>query len=136
MRHPEEVERRPDRIPDVRYPGGMSAEKNSGWEIPGWNVSGEEFRIGDTRVECQRGRIPDGRYLGGMSVEKNSGWEIPGWNVDGKEFRMGDTRVECRRGRIPDGRCPSGMSDATCRKGEGATRQFLGRIPQDQSLDL
>ena len=25
--------------------------------------------------------------------------------------------------------CPGGMSDATCRKGEGATWQFLGRIP-------
>ena len=29
----------------------------------------------------------------------------------------------------PDVICPGGMSDATCRKGEGATRQFLGRIP-------
>ena len=30
---------------NVRYPGGMSAEKNSGWEMPGWNVGGEEFRM-------------------------------------------------------------------------------------------
>ena len=50
-KYPEKVERRPDRIPDVRYPGGMSAGKNSGWEIPGWNVDGEEFRMGDVRVE-------------------------------------------------------------------------------------
>ena len=28
---------------NVRYPGGMSAEKNSECEIPGWNVGGEEF---------------------------------------------------------------------------------------------
>ena len=45
VRYPEKVERRPDRILDVRYPGGMSAEKNSRCEIPGWNVSGEEFRM-------------------------------------------------------------------------------------------
>ena len=44
-RYPEKVERRPDRILDVRYPSGMSAEKNSGCEIPGWNVGGEEFRM-------------------------------------------------------------------------------------------
>ena len=43
VRYPGKVERRPDRIPDVRYPGGISTEKNSGCEIPGWNVSGEEF---------------------------------------------------------------------------------------------
>ena len=29
---------------------------------------------------------------------------------------------------------PGGMSDATCRKGEGAKRHFLGRIPQSGSL--
>ena len=44
-RYPGKVERRRDRIPDVRYPDGMSAEKNSGWEIPGWNVGEEEFRM-------------------------------------------------------------------------------------------
>ena len=44
-KYPEKVERRPDRIPDVRYSGGMSAEKNSGCEIPEWNVGGEEFRM-------------------------------------------------------------------------------------------
>ena len=31
------VECRRRKIPDVRYPGGMSAEKNSGCDIPGWN---------------------------------------------------------------------------------------------------
>ena len=30
---------------NVRCPGGMSAEKNSGCEIPRWNVGGEEFRM-------------------------------------------------------------------------------------------
>ena len=45
VRYPERVERRADRIPDVRYPDGMSAEKNFGWEIPGWNVGEEEFRM-------------------------------------------------------------------------------------------
>ena len=30
----------------------------------------------------------------------------------------------------PDVICPGGMSDATCRNGEEATLQFLGRIPQ------
>ena len=30
---------------NVRYPGGMWAEKNSGCEIPRWNVGGEEFRM-------------------------------------------------------------------------------------------
>ena len=45
VRYPEMVERRADRIPDVRYPDGMSAEKNSRWEIPGWNVGEEEFRM-------------------------------------------------------------------------------------------
>ena len=30
---------------NVRYSGGMSAEKSSGCEIPGWNVGGEEFRM-------------------------------------------------------------------------------------------
>ena len=34
-RYPGKVERRPDRIPDVRYPGGMSVEKNSGCETSG-----------------------------------------------------------------------------------------------------
>ena len=44
-KYPEKVERWLDRIPDVKYLGGMPAEKNSGCEIPGWNVGGEEFRM-------------------------------------------------------------------------------------------
>ena len=28
------------RIPDVRHPGGMSTEQNSGCETSGWNVDG------------------------------------------------------------------------------------------------
>ena len=30
---------------NVRYPSGMLTEKNSGCEMPGWNVGGEEFRM-------------------------------------------------------------------------------------------
>ena len=72
----------------MRYPGGMSAGKNSGCDMSGWNVSGEEFLMLDTRVECRRGRIPDVRYPGEMSVGKNSGCEMSGWNVGGEKFRM------------------------------------------------
>ena len=43
VRYPEKVERRPD--PDVRYPGGMAAEKNFGCETSGWNDGGGEFRM-------------------------------------------------------------------------------------------
>ncbi|WKA00060.1 hypothetical protein VitviT2T_018452 [Vitis vinifera] len=71
------VERRPDRIPDARYPGKVERRPD---------------RISDVRypekVECRRGRIPDVRYPGGMSAGKNSGCEILGWNVGGEEFRM------------------------------------------------
>ena len=45
VRYPKKVERRRRRIPDMRYPGGMLAGKNSGCEIPEWNVDGEEFRM-------------------------------------------------------------------------------------------
>nr|CAN84069.1 hypothetical protein VITISV_017251 [Vitis vinifera] len=31
--------------PDVKYPDGMSAEKNSGCETSGWNVGRAEFRM-------------------------------------------------------------------------------------------
>ena len=37
VKHPEKVERWPGRIPDVRHPGGMSAEQNSGCDTSGWN---------------------------------------------------------------------------------------------------
>ena len=65
-KYPKNVERRPDRIPDVRYPGGMSTEKNSGCEMSGWNE-----------------------------------------------------------------RCHVSQEAVCVSKGEGATRQFLGRIPQE-----
>ena len=45
MGYPEKVEHRPDRIPDVRHPSGMSTEKNSGCDMSGWNVGGEEFQM-------------------------------------------------------------------------------------------
>ena len=41
---------------NVRYPGGMSAEKNSECEMPRWNVGGDEFRM------CPQRRIPDVRH--------------------------------------------------------------------------
>ena len=39
------VECRLSRIPDVRHPGGMSAEQNSECETSGWNVGGAKFRM-------------------------------------------------------------------------------------------
>ena len=45
VRYPEKAKRRPDKIAAVRYSGGMLTEKNSGCEIFGWNVGGEEFRM-------------------------------------------------------------------------------------------
>ena len=33
------------RIPDVRHSDGMTAQRNSGCEIPGWNGGGEGFRV-------------------------------------------------------------------------------------------
>ena len=54
MRHPEKVERRPGRIPDVRHPD---------------------------KVERWPGRIPDVRYQDGMMAEKDSGCETSRWNV-------------------------------------------------------
>ena len=33
------------RIPDVRHPGGMSAQQNSGCKTSGWNVGATEFRM-------------------------------------------------------------------------------------------
>ena len=62
----------------MRYSGGMLTEKNSGCEIFGWNVSGEEFRMGDIQMECRWGRIPHVRYPSGLSAGKNSGCEILG----------------------------------------------------------
>ena len=58
VRHPEKVERRPNRIPDVRYPE---------------NVGGEGFRMRDVRVEW---------------AMKNPGCEMSGWNGSGEEFRI------------------------------------------------
>ena len=64
LRMKKKVERRPDRIPDVRYP-----EKVERWPD----------RIPDVRhsekVEHQPDRIPDVRYPDGMSAGRNSGCE-------------------------------------------------------------
>ena len=74
MRHPEKVERRLDRVPDVRYQGGMATEKNSGCKTSGWNVGREEFR---------GVRHPDG-----MEAKKDSGCETSEWNGGREGFRM------------------------------------------------
>ncbi|RVW72359.1 hypothetical protein CK203_056244 [Vitis vinifera] len=44
-KYPENVERHPARIMDVRHPGGMAAEQNFECETSGWNGSGAEFRM-------------------------------------------------------------------------------------------
>ena len=66
------VECRRSRIPDVRHPGGMSAEQNSGCETSSWNVGGAEFWMWDIWVECRRSRIPDVIHPGGMSTATRS----------------------------------------------------------------
>ena len=45
--YPEKVERRPGRIPDVIYPEKVERRpgRNSGCDMSGWNVGGEEFRM-------------------------------------------------------------------------------------------
>nr|CAN65564.1 hypothetical protein VITISV_030136 [Vitis vinifera] len=78
LRMKKKVERRPDRIPDVRYP-----EKVERWPD----------RIPDVRhsekVEHQPDRIPDVRYPDGMSAEKNSGWRYPGGMSAKENFGCG-----------------------------------------------
>ena len=61
LRMEKKVERRPDKIPDARYPG---------------------------KVESRSGRVLDVRYPNGMAAEKNSGCETSGWNGCGEEFRV------------------------------------------------
>ena len=73
-------ERRPDRVPDVRHPGGMSAEKNSGCEMSRWNGGGE--RIPD--VICPSG-MGDGKRI--LDVI------CPGGMAAREEFRMRDIRI-------------------------------------------
>ena len=71
------MERRPDRVPDARYPGKVERRPD---------------RIPDVRypekVERRPDRIPDVRYPDGMSAGKNFGCEISGWNVGEEEFWM------------------------------------------------
>ena len=78
------MERRPDGIPDARYP-----EK----------VERRSDRISDVRysekVERRPNIISDVRCPGGMSVGKSSGCDISWWNVGGK--------------RNPDAICPGEM---------------------------
>ena len=94
LRHPEKGKCRSDRIPDVRYPGGMSAEKESGCDMSGWNVGGRtEFRM-----ECRWRRSPDVICPDGMLRGRT-------------EFRMRYVRVKCRRRRSPDMICPDGIPD-------------------------
>ena len=58
VKHPNKVERWPDRIVAVRHSGGISAEKNSGCEMSGWNVGGATCRKGKGATRQFLGRIP------------------------------------------------------------------------------
>ena len=58
VKHPDKVERWPGIIAAVRHPGGMSAEKNSGCEMSGWNVGGATCRKGEGVTRQFLGRIP------------------------------------------------------------------------------
>ena len=53
------MECRRRRIPDVKHPGGMAAEHNSGCDTSRWNFGRDEFRMWDIQVECRRSRILD-----------------------------------------------------------------------------
>ena len=73
-RYPRKMERRSGRIPDVRHPGGVLAEKNSGCETFG--------------VECWQRKVPSVSHPGGMLAEENFGCVTSGWNGDGEGFRV------------------------------------------------
>ena len=112
LRMEKKVERRPDRIPDVRYPGKVEPRRTRFrmWDIRRrWNVGRVEFRMWDIRVECRRRRIPDMSHPDGMVAEKNSECETSGWNGGGEGFQVWDIRMEWRWRRIPDVRHPDGM---------------------------
>ena len=67
LRMKKNVERRSDRIPDVRYPEKVERRRR---RIP-------DVRHPD-KVERWPGRIPDVRHPGGMSTEKNFRCETSG----------------------------------------------------------
>ncbi|WKA05420.1 hypothetical protein VitviT2T_023388 [Vitis vinifera] len=67
------------KIPDVRYPDGMSAER--------------EFRMRDIRMECRRRRNPDVRHLGGMRRGRFPDAICPG-EMRREGFQMRYVRVE------------------------------------------
>ena len=92
MRYSGKVERQLDRIPDVRYPEKVERRpgRNSGCDMSGWNVDGEEFRMRYVQVECRREEFRMRYVRVECRGEKNSGCEIPGrkWDVGRTEFRM------------------------------------------------
>ena len=88
-------ERRPDRVPDVRHPGGMSAEKNSGCEMSRWNGGGGK-NFGCDMFGWNGGgeRIPDVICPSGMGDgERILDVICPGGMAAREEFRMRDIRI-------------------------------------------
>ena len=59
-RYSGKMESRPGRVPGVRHPDEMAAQKDSGCETSGWNGGEEEIRVRGTRIEWQHRRISDG----------------------------------------------------------------------------
>ena len=78
------------------------------------------------KVERQPDRIAAVRYPEKVRCRSD---RIAAVRHSDKVERWPDPNVRYPGGMSENFR-PGGMSDATCRKGEGATRQFLGRIPQ------
>ena len=118
------MECRQRRIPDVRHPGGMSAEQNSGCETSRWNGSGENSG-------CDTSGWNVGALLSHLA--SGAGCEISGWNVGREEFRMWDIREECRRSRIPDVRHLGGMSTEQ-NSGCDTSGWNVGALPYPDSL--
>ena len=69
MKYPEKVERRPDRIPDVRYPDGMSAEKNSRCDTSRWNERCHTSQGGRLRVQGVGTPSPDDTERASLSEQ-------------------------------------------------------------------
>nr|CAN72922.1 hypothetical protein VITISV_035250 [Vitis vinifera] len=69
VKYPEKVERRPDRIPDVRYPDGMSAEKNSRCDTSRWNERCHTSQGGRLRVQGVGTPSPDDTERASLSEQ-------------------------------------------------------------------
>ena len=71
------MERRPDIIPDARYPGKVESRPG---RVPGVRYP--------EKVERRSDIIYDVRCPGGMSAGKSFGCDVSWWNVGGEGFRM------------------------------------------------